>query len=264
MQLPVINISSLVGQTNEKEIESVSNQIVDGLKEFGFIYISEHGISQECIKQSFDASKRLFQLDSLQKEKFSRSKTENWGYVPFRMETFEKGRPFDLKECFNYYPSERNKGLNELVPNLEDIEKKLFDDCTQLTYLLMKAINTALPTDDKNYLRKTHDIGDVSNNPSAMRLLYYPPIERQDDTVQGQLRCGEHSDYGTITLLFQDEAGGLQVCAPFDRKDISQTEHLPNINFTEQRTFTQCRFSGLVIYPLSIFPIGHSVDVNFL
>jgi len=27
----------------------------------------------------------------------------------------------------------------------------------------------------------------------------------------GQIRCGEHTDYGTITLLFQDTVGGLEV-----------------------------------------------------
>ena len=26
-----------------------------------------------------------------------------------------------------------------------------------------------------------------------------------------QVRCGEHSDYGSITLLFQDGVGGLEV-----------------------------------------------------
>ena len=26
-----------------------------------------------------------------------------------------------------------------------------------------------------------------------------------------QVRCGEHSDYGSITLLFQDNVGGLEV-----------------------------------------------------
>jgi isopenicillin N synthase-like dioxygenase len=28
---------------------------------------------------------------------------------------------------------------------------------------------------------------------------------------EGQVRCGEHSDYGTLTLLFQDTSGGLEV-----------------------------------------------------
>lgn len=31
------------------------------------------------------------------------------------------------------------------------------------------------------------------------------------DLKEGQIQCGEHSDYGTITLLFQDNTGGLQV-----------------------------------------------------
>lgn len=31
------------------------------------------------------------------------------------------------------------------------------------------------------------------------------------DAKEGQVRCGEHSDYGTLTLLFQDQIGGLEV-----------------------------------------------------
>ena len=37
------------------------------------------------------------------------------------------------------------------------------------------------------------------------------------DVKPNQIRCGEHSDYGSITLLFQDDVGGLQV------------EYLPNV-----------------------------------
>ena len=29
-----------------------------------------------------------------------------------------------------------------------------------------------------------------------------------------QMRCGEHSDFGTMTLLFQDKVGGLEVLVP--------------------------------------------------
>ncbi len=31
--------------------------------------------------------------------------------------------------------------------------------------------------------------------------------------MPGTIRCGEHSDYGTLTFLMQDDIGGLQVKA---------------------------------------------------
>ena len=46
---------------------------------------------------------------------------------------------------------------------------------------------------------------------TTARVLYYPPLPSVGDIKPGQLRCGEHVDYGSITLLFQDPNGGLQV-----------------------------------------------------
>ena len=55
-------------------------------------------------------------------------------------------------------------------------------------------------------------------NDSKLRSIFYPPIT--DDLLKafegrkGQIvRCGEHSDYGTITFLYQDDMGGLEVRA---------------------------------------------------
>lgn len=45
---------------------------------------------------------------------------------------------------------------------------------------------------------------------TTLRTLYYPPLT-DDDVKPGVVRCGAHSDYGTITLLFQDDIGGLEV-----------------------------------------------------
>jgi len=45
----------------------------------------------------------------------------------------------------------------------------------------------------------------------TMRTLWYPPIPKDSQLHPGALRCAEHTDYGTITLLFQDMMGGLQV-----------------------------------------------------
>lgn len=63
------------------------------------------------------------------------------------------------------------------------------------------------------------------NNPSTMRLLYYPPVppEDEDPCCQGKCekytRCGAHADYGTFTLLTQDSEGGLEV-RKFPPRDI--------------------------------------------
>ena len=54
-------------------------------------------------------------------------------------------------------------------------------------------------------------MGDAGKNFSTLRLLHYPPVAQEATIKPGQLRCGEHVDYGSVTLLFQDSIGGLQV-----------------------------------------------------
>lgn len=53
----------------------------------------------------------------------------------------------------------------------------------------------------------------AQKNATTFRSLYYPSLSDIPDSelnAPGVVRCGEHSDYGTITLLMQDELGGLE------------------------------------------------------
>lgn len=47
-------------------------------------------------------------------------------------------------------------------------------------------------------------------NATTFRSLFYPSLA--DSAIKaGVERCGQHSDYGSFTLLFQDDIGGLEV-----------------------------------------------------
>ena len=50
----------------------------------------------------------------------------------------------------------------------------------------------------------------ADKNGTIFRSLFYPALT-DVDIKPGVVRCGEHSDYGTITLLLQDDMGGLEV-----------------------------------------------------
>ena len=43
------------------------------------------------------------------------------------------------------------------------------------------------------------------------RLIVKLPFANIVAVKPGQIRCGKHTDYGTVTLLFQDGVGGLEV-----------------------------------------------------
>lgn len=77
---------------------------------------------------------------------------------------------------------------------------------------ILKALAISLRLKDEDFfVDASKNIDDPISHPSysAYRTLYYPKIG--DDVAENTVRCGEHSDYGILTILFQDDVGGLQV-----------------------------------------------------
>lgn len=84
-----------------------------------------------------------------------------------------------------------------------------FQQCKGLHMEIMRAIAAGLGIDG-DWFDSYTDRGD-----NTLRLLHYPPVKKEVfENNPLQVRAGEHSDYGSITLLFQDSRGGLQVESP--------------------------------------------------
>ncbi len=117
----------------------------------------------------------------------------------------------DMKETFEI-GREGEEGNPNHWPDAMDEEGKVFKEtmqdfflrCKEMHMVLMHGIALGMGL-DANFFDGYVDMGD--NN---LRLLHYPATA-PGTFSDGRARAGAHSDYGTVTFLFQDQRGGLQV-----------------------------------------------------
>ena len=109
----------------------------------------------------------------------------------------------------------------ELGPQLELVGRV----CRRLSERLLAALDAALGGGHQ-LLTSCHRRQLQPGGWSVLRLLHYPPVP--EDAGDRQLtRCGTHTDFSTLTLLFQHGVGGLEV-RPDTGKRMEATLLLPS------------------------------------
>ena len=127
---------------------------------------------------------------------------------PDLKESYEIGR--EGQEGFdNPWPDRFDAETDQTGERFRDDMQQFFLLCKELHKQVMRAIALALEIDETWFDEYTV-VGD-----NTLRLLHYPPVRKSVLARKtGQVRAGAHTDYGSITLLFQDDRGGLQVQSP--------------------------------------------------
>jgi isopenicillin N synthase-like dioxygenase len=216
-EIPVIDFETFICDQVDLQ-KSVARQIYQACHEIGFMYLKNPGIPLALIDQMFAESKTFFALPFAIKNQLAWSdEFSNRGYVGIERERLAPDKPGDLKEAFNVGKeincderSTDNKSsviLNQW-PLGEDTFRKtmleFYQACVEVADAICRAFAIALNL-PQSFFSDRH-----SEQNHTLRLLHYPPLERSPKLEQ--VRAGEHSDYGSFTLLFQDEVGGLEVC----------------------------------------------------
>jgi isopenicillin N synthase-like dioxygenase len=194
----------------------------------GFLYLQNHGIPPDIISTVFEKSAEFFRRPQHEKDALSWTTAEsNRGYVmPGREKVTQSSDPDeiaklrasnpDLKETMEIgrdgVPGQQNQWPDKFDAQGEEFTKTMrvfFDMCKDLHIEVMRAIALGMGL-DVHFFDSFTDRGD-----NTLRLLHYPPVPKSVfRNNPGQVRAGEHSDYGSITLLFQDNVGGLEVQSP--------------------------------------------------
>lgn len=99
-----------------------------------------------------------------------------------------------------------NQWLSEdSLPGFRTIMLRFYWECFRVGGEILQALATGLDL-DQNYLLEKH-----SGHNNQLRLLHYPPIPAEAIETNRAARCPAHTDWSSITMLFQDDCGGLEV-----------------------------------------------------
>lgn len=213
--IPVIDFDQLGLHRKYESIDmaalkGVGNRVINAFSTAGFCYLQKHGISQDLVSKYMTLSKAFFQ-QSVEEKSNVRRKSGNFGWMAMEQEKLNPDRPGDLKESFNYLPADDPNVWHTV--EFQQANKEMFERCSELSLRICDALSVGLGLGE-TFMRDAHKYMGHKKSQTALRSLYYPPIATDSDLKPGQIRLGEHSDYGTITLLFQDNIGGLEVNSP--------------------------------------------------
>jgi len=206
VKVPVIDFNQY--GTGDPTIQAALTDEVDSaLSKIGFMSLTNLGIDAELLRRVFAASQAFFHGDLATKSAYAyRSASENFGYQGLCEEHLDPLQPADLKETFTMRNVVHYSLDDSRWPSLEfrNLIQAFYQECIDGAYKVQRVLADALGL-DSDFFVQYHNGENIT-----LRLLYYPDT-CANEIADTQLGAGEHTDYGLLTLLFQDDVGGLEV-----------------------------------------------------
>ncbi|BDD62293.1 hypothetical protein MPDQ_006716 [Monascus purpureus] len=228
--LPIIDFADwLSPTTTQEEKTAVAKALVDACRTVGFVYIINHRVSQEQLDDAFAWTKKLFDLPMEEKmlaphpdgpavhrgyswpglEKVSQvlgTKEDDEGKIVSELRKVQ-----DCKESYEIGSEENKEQPNvwlpdSILPGFRTFTTSFYWTCWAAAQDILRALSLGLSLPDEDYLLRFHD-----GHNNQLRLLHYPPVPAKELESDTLARMPAHTDWSSITMLFQDDCGGLEV-----------------------------------------------------
>jgi isopenicillin N synthase-like dioxygenase len=222
--VPAIDLApARMGDPAEKK--RVATNIAKACEDIGFFLVSGHGVSTDVIESAYASARDFFDLPIEKKLSVQRRRPEvarGYNVIADQSLSYSLGvaAPPDLQESITFGPVgephspyfSQGAGAFHFAPNLWPTEPPDFRTHATVYYQAMEQLSTdimalfALALD----LPQSFFLDRSRSHVSSMRFINYP--DQLSEPKVGQLRAGEHTDYGALTILKVENApGGLQV-----------------------------------------------------
>ncbi len=214
--IPLIDVEPLVSGSSARQ--DVARRLGEACREHGFFYIVGHGVDDQLGQR----------LETLSREFFAQSVDEKmrinmalggraWrGY--FRVgDELTSGQP-DQKEGL-YFGQEladdhpavvahtplHGRNLWPDVPGFREAVLAYMAALTEVGHHLMTGLSLSLGLEPSYFADR------YTRDPLVLFRIFNYPYSPARDSCRQQWGVGEHTDYGVLTILRQDDTGGLQV-----------------------------------------------------
>ncbi|UFN51072.1 isopenicillin N synthase family oxygenase [Roseomonas sp. OT10] len=220
VSLPVIDIASLragsPGAVDPRAVEAVAAEIRAACTGPGFFYIRGHGIPQPVIDAAVTAARDLFHLPTETKRLVAANALHR-GWHAMGGALMEGAKLADRKEFFSIglelpaddetvLAGEKLRGPNQwpaFAPAVQPAFSAYYREVGACGAALLSAVAVSLGIDPAFFAAR------YRKPLQRTQAIYYPP--QQADADAEEFGVAAHTDFGCITLLWQDDKGGLQV-----------------------------------------------------
>ncbi len=192
---------------NKREKKEFVDNIFQGLKEYGFIVLTEHTVSREKINRAYECIQDFFHLPQEIKEQYlAKTVGGQRGYTPYKTEHAKDYPVADLKEFWHVGRETKFLAKNlwpKEVPQFKKALEELYESMDKAATILLSAVGEGLDVKADFFSRL------LKGGDSILRAIYYPST-KGEDTIQS-LRAAPHADINLITLLVGATDTGLQL-----------------------------------------------------
>lgn len=195
---------------NPAERAGFSEALSAGLRDYGFIILTDHNVPLPLLERAYDLAVELFARPEEEKLRHTGGLR---GYTPFGVEHAKDNPHPDLKEFWQIgHEPEPNAPPNPFsAPNVWPEQpadfrptfQTLFDALNETGRLLLEALAPTLS------LKADYFDPLVRRGDSVLRVLHYPPIGAGADP--NAVRSAAHEDINLLTILVAARGAGLEL-----------------------------------------------------
>ncbi|MQL82065.1 hypothetical protein Taro_014545, partial [Colocasia esculenta] len=211
LAVPVIDLAGFF-QGDERDTLRAAEVVGEACRTHGFFQVTHHGVDARLLRDSLGCLEAFFQLPHSQKLKAQRKPGSTWGYAGAHADRFTSNLPWKETLSVEYQHSDAagadprvvqylTSVLGEEFRQMGVVYQRYSEAMRELCLGIMELLGISLGV-CRMHLREFFEDGS-----GILRCNNYPTCEQPELT----LGTGPHSDPTALTILHQDEVGGLEV-----------------------------------------------------